>query len=404
MIFIKNLLSRKKIAINVLLASSLLLTLGRGLTLPFMAIYLSRQYDMSVKDVGVALTIALVSGVLFSLWFGILSDRVDKKKCLLIAIAIFLSGFIAIPLMDNAILVVICYSIINCSYIVFSVVQKGYLSETVSVALKPKIFSINYTVINIGWTIGPPLGTFAVMYSTSLPFYLSALIALAPMVLIGRYVKQSAPEVQLNDSGDRVYLSPRVMLKDKPLMWFTFSAFLGTLVYGAFSSCISQYMILASDAAMAEKVVSVVLSVNALVVVICQYSVGKVINRENIREMMGLGTVFFILGFAGFMMSGSNLWLWGLSSAVFTLGEIIYAPGEFMLVDGIAPAGLKASYFAAQQLGWLGGALNPLFTGLVLTALPPYMLFVLMMVGICLAYLAIILGMRSLSRHGMVPG
>lgn len=29
--------------------------------------------------------------------------------------------------------------------------------------------------------------------------------------------------------------------------------------------------------------------------------------------------------------------MWGMSAAVFTVGEIIYAPGEYMLIDHIAP-------------------------------------------------------------------
>lgn len=39
-----------------LLASSLLLTIGRGATLPFMTIYLTRVYSMSVENIGYALT------------------------------------------------------------------------------------------------------------------------------------------------------------------------------------------------------------------------------------------------------------------------------------------------------------------------------------------------------------
>ena len=46
-----------------LLASSLLLTIGRGATLPFMTIYLTRVYSMSVENIGYALTIALTIGV-----------------------------------------------------------------------------------------------------------------------------------------------------------------------------------------------------------------------------------------------------------------------------------------------------------------------------------------------------
>lgn len=41
-----------------------------------------------------------------------------------------------------------------------------------------------------------------------------------------------------------------------------------------------------------------------------------------------------------------------------------------MLIDNIAPDGMKSSYFSAQSLGWLGGAFNPLMTGGVLTYFP----------------------------------
>ena len=59
---------------SALLASSLLLTIGRGATLPFMTIYLSRQYSLSVDLIGYAMTIALTIGVVFSLGFGILAE------------------------------------------------------------------------------------------------------------------------------------------------------------------------------------------------------------------------------------------------------------------------------------------------------------------------------------------
>lgn len=92
---------------SALLASSLLLTIGRGATLPFMTIYLSRQYSLSVALIGYAMTIALTIGVVFSLGFGILADKFDKKRYMLLAITAFASGFIAIPLVNNVTLVVL---------------------------------------------------------------------------------------------------------------------------------------------------------------------------------------------------------------------------------------------------------------------------------------------------------
>lgn len=108
-----------------LLASSLLLTIGRGATLPFMTIYLTRVYSMSVENIGYALTIALTIGVVFSLGFGILADKFDKKRYMLIAIVAFIAGFVAIPLVDNVTLVVLFFALINCAYSVFSTVLKA---------------------------------------------------------------------------------------------------------------------------------------------------------------------------------------------------------------------------------------------------------------------------------------
>lgn len=110
---------------SALLASSLLLTIGRGATLPFMTIYLSRQYNLSVDLIGYAMTIALTIGVVFSLGFGITADKFDKKRYMLLAITAFASGFIAIPLVNNVTLVVLFFALINCAYSVFATVLKA---------------------------------------------------------------------------------------------------------------------------------------------------------------------------------------------------------------------------------------------------------------------------------------
>ncbi|WP_049264312.1 MFS transporter, partial [Raoultella planticola] len=148
-----------------LLASSLLLTIGRGATLPFMTIFLTRQYQLEVDKIGYALSIALTVGVVFSMGFGILADKFDKKRYMLIAVLAFICGFIAIPLVNSVSLVVFFFALINCAYSVFSTVLKAWFADVLSPEKKARIFSLNYTFLNIGWTVGPPIGTLLVMHS-----------------------------------------------------------------------------------------------------------------------------------------------------------------------------------------------------------------------------------------------
>lgn len=375
-----------------LLASSLLLTIGRGATLPFMTIYLNRQYDLSVDLIGYAMTVALTIGVIFSLGFGILADKFDKKRYMLLAISAFLLGFIAIPLVHSVKLVVLLFALINCAYSVFATVLKAWFADNLSATTRSKIFSLNYTVLNIGWTVGPPLGTLLVMQSINLPFLLAAICSAFPLVFIQTWVKRAETPVEGTTAS---VWSPSVLLRDKALLWFTLSAFLASFVSGAFASCISQYVMVVANGNFAEKVVTVVLPVNASIVVSLQYAVGRRLTTANIRPSMAAGTICFVAGLVGFMISGNSLLLWGLSAAVFTIGEVIYAPGEYMLIDNIAPAGMKASYFSAQSLGWLGAAVNPLVSGVILTTLHAWSLFAVLIVAIILAWALMLKGMRA---------
>ncbi len=374
-----------------LLASSLLLTIGRGATLPFMTIFLTRQYQLEVDKIGYALSIALTVGVVFSMGFGILADKFDKKRYMLIAVLAFICGFIAIPLVNSVILVVFFFSLINCAYSVFSTVLKAWFAEILSPEKKARIFSLNYTFLNIGWTVGPPVGTLLMMHSINLPFWLAAACAALPLVGIQLFVQRS-PAVIAQDNA--AHWSPSVLLRDRALMWFTLSGLLASFVGGSFASCIAQYVLVVADSDFAEKVVAVVLPVNAAVVVALQYAVGRKMSASNIRPLMTVGMFCFVLGLGGFILSDSSLLLWGISAAVFTLGEVIYAPGEYMLIDNIAPAGMKASYFSAQSLGWLGAAFNPMITGSILTHMPHWSLFVVLMLAIIVAWLMILRGMK----------
>ena len=62
-----------------LLASSLLLTIGRGATLPFMTIYLTRVFNMSVENIGYAPDHCLDHRRGIQPGFGILADKFDKS-------------------------------------------------------------------------------------------------------------------------------------------------------------------------------------------------------------------------------------------------------------------------------------------------------------------------------------
>lgn len=75
--------------ILALLASSLVLTIGRGVTLPFITIYLTEHYHLLPKSVGIILGASLAIGILSSLYGGYLVDKFNHRTLITASVSLF---------------------------------------------------------------------------------------------------------------------------------------------------------------------------------------------------------------------------------------------------------------------------------------------------------------------------
>ncbi|XNM60737.1 hypothetical protein ACLK1T_27370 [Escherichia coli] len=55
----------------------------------------------------------------------------------------------------------------------------------------------------------------------------------------------------------------------------------------------------------------------------------------------------------------------------------------------------ESQLFSAQSLGWLGAAINPLVSGVVLTSLPPSSLFIILALVMIAAWVLMLKGIRA---------
>lgn len=164
------------------------------------------------------------------------------------------------------------------------------------------------------------------MHSINLPFWLAAACAAFPLVFIQLFLQRDGAAAAQPGAAP---WSPSVLLRDRALLWFTCSGLLASFVGGAFASCLSQYVLVVASSDFAEKVVAVVLPVNAAVVVALQYAVGRRLSARNIRPLMTFGTVCFVIGLVGFMFSGASLWAWDLGGDLHPRGSDLCPRGVY---------------------------------------------------------------------------
>lgn len=76
------------------------------------------------------------------------------------------------------------------------------------------------------------------------------------------------------------------------------------------------------------------------------------------------------------MTAGQSVLFWIIAMAIFSFGELIVIPVEYMFIDYIAPENMKGSYYGMQNLSNLGGAINPVMCGFLLSYAAPPVMFI----------------------------
>ncbi|WP_268800561.1 MFS transporter [Pseudomonas huanghezhanensis] len=361
-------------SVNLLLSSSLFLTLGRAITLPYLVIYLSSSFALGISEIGLVVGSALFVGSLLSLYGGYLTDKTSSYRLILCFTGFFTVGFIGMCVTRHLWLFFVFLVSFNFAYSVIDIVVKAAFGKLLPEAERGKVFSVRYTLINIGYAVGPFIGAGLAHMDMKLPFLMSATLGMGFFLAYAVWGDKTLSSADPAAAPVSFVAVGRILLRDRRLVCFTVGGALSAVVFGQFTAYLSQYLVTTSTPEFTYQVISSVVAVNATVVICLQYVVGKRITNEHLNRWLTAGFSLFLLGVVGFALSTTVLH-WALAVAIFTLGEIIVFPAEYMFIDRIAPDHLRGMYYGAQNLSNLGGALGPVLCGFALASQPATFMF-----------------------------
>ncbi|WP_426132929.1 MFS transporter [Pseudomonas sp. PWP3-1b2] len=376
--------------LNLLLSASLVLTLARAITLPYLVIYLAGNFGLSVADIGLVIGSTLIIGSLLSLYGGFLVDRMSSYRLILTFCGIFTAGFLGAFVAPELWLFYGCLVSVNLAYSVIDIAVKSAFASLVPVDQRGEVFSIKYTLTNIGYAVGPFVGAGLAGIDMSLPFLMSAGLGAGFFFI---YFVWGDRRLATGETGEKIpFLAVgRVLLRDYRLVCFTLGGVLSAVVFGQFTAYLSQYLVVTTTPQATYEIISTLVATNALMVIGLQYSLGKRITHKHLNLWLAGGLGMFALGLGGFALS-TTLMFWAVSMAVFTVGEIIVFPAEYMFIDNIAPRHLRGMYYAAQNLSNVGAALGPVLCGFVLATQPAHYIFYLLVLFVLAGGLLYFLG------------
>ncbi|MCF6093938.1 MFS transporter [Microaerobacter geothermalis] len=331
------------------------------MALPFLAVYLSRTTEMSPILIGLTIGMGPLAGTIGSFIGGNLSDRFGRKVIMLSALFAWSGVFVGFGLSAHPMAFVLLNAVNGLCRSFFEPTSQALIADLTPREKRMKAFGMRYTAINIGATVGPLIGAYLGMISASLAFFITAGVYLVYAVSL--LVLMSTVTIQ-NPSPSREAVTLRSALRvvknDIPLRYFILGGVLVNLGYSQVESTLPQYLEGFIDNGVL--LYSILLSTNAITVVILQIPISHWAEKRSLMRVMVVGSFLFSIGYMGFAIFQN--WTGLIASMVIlTLGEILLFPSGSIFIDQLAGEQLRGTYFGAsgfRSLGfflgsWIGG-------------------------------------------------
>ncbi|MFF4880978.1 MFS transporter [Micromonospora sp. NPDC000668] len=390
-----------------LLIGTLLSAIGRGLTLPFLFIYLTDVRGLT--DTRAGLVIGWYGAVTLALspLGGTLIDRFGARRvvvpCLLIeAVG---TGSLALVNSTGSALLVMTVVAIGSSAIWSG--QNTILASLTDDDERQRVFGLNFALLNLGIGIGGMTsgaivdtarpGTFETVYVLDAVSYLMPALILLTLPGVGHRLGHRRTDDEPSPGG---YLT---VLRDRPFRRLViFGLVLTTCGYAQIEVGFAAYAVRVVE--VTPQVVAWALAANTVMIVLAQLlMIRRIEGRSRTGALVVVGAVFaaawLVLG-AGGLVSTGNAVVAALCvvacSAIFGFGETMLSPVMPALTNALATDELRGRYNAMSSMIFgISGVIGPVTAGPLMGAADGRV-WVATVVGGCLVASLIALSLRRL--------
>lgn len=364
--------------VHSILLGTILARAGSSMSLPFLALYLAKNTDMNPIMIGFVSGAGALAGMAGGFFGGALSDAFGRRRVMMGALYLWGAVFIGFGL-ASATWMFLALNLLNglCRSF-YEPVSQALMADLTPREKRFRIFSLRYLCINIGVSVGPLLGALFGMMSGRLPFIITGGIYLFYAIMLQLLLRRFGIRNIEGDKKEQVSIGSawRVIRKDTVFRWYLAGGVMGGISYSQMGVTLSQYIEI-KGLNEGVNLFALLMSINAIVVVLLQVPLSRWMEKRKPIVSIAMGSAMYALGNLGYAAADGRI-LFMVAMVVFTLGEILTFPSTNLLIDGLAPEGLRGTYYGAQSFNNLGQFLGPFLGGMMLDAWNGSVLFTLM--------------------------
>ena len=346
---------------KILVIATFIDRVGGYILNPFFTLFLSTKFNLQMTQIGFLFTISSFGGIFGGLLGGAMSDKFGRKTILISALVISALGNLAMGIVDNLQVFYILILITGVFGFAGGPAQQAMVADLLPKEKQAGGFGILRVAVNIAATVGPILGglmlvgnNFIILFIADAVFScITALIVLVkiPETNPNQVKEKKSQELNLNQVSFKDTLKGyRDVLADHAFLVFIGISALTTLVYMQMYSTLSIYLFEIHNLPISQ--FSVILSLNAISVVLSQFLVTRLVTKYAPLIMMGVGTLFYCVGYGmyGFV---SSFPLFIVAMLIITIGEMIVLPLGQGVVARLAPEDKRGRYMGVYMFAFI---------------------------------------------------
>ncbi|MGA9139076.1 MAG: MFS transporter [Methanocella sp.] len=363
---IRDILSRYDRQVWVLTGGSLIGGFGFSIAYPFVALYLFMYRGIPMTDVGIALLVAALVGLISQFAAGELCDRIGRKTVMNLGLG---TNAIAFVLLAVAVLTEQGYAVfvlLLCLRELTGGLYRNVPSIMIADVVEPGdrngAFSLIRIGANLGFALGPFLGGLLALYSYAAMFAVAAVTCMLYFLISLFLLRDTRPE----HCGQPQPGGNGAIRGDRPFLLYCVVAGLVGIVFSQIISTFSSYA--GSYGHINESLIGILFSLNGFMIVLLQYPVAVFLGRFRLTTALMIGTLLYAVGYGslGFCRS-----FWPLFACMFviSLGEIVSAPSSLNIVARMARPENRGRYMSfSGVITNAGFAIGPFIGGFLMDA------------------------------------
>ncbi len=356
----------------VLVLGTFIDRIGGAIMFPFFTLYITRKFDVGMTEVGVLFGLFSIASMVGSAFGGALTDRLGRKGMLIF-------GLIASALTSLLMGLVNSIELFFCSALFVGLfanaggpAQQAMVADLLPEEKRAQGFGILRVVVNLAVTIGPAIGGLLAVRSYLLLFICDAVTSLITAGIVALAIRETKPaprEGEPEQTMAQTFGGYRDVLRNGTFVLFIGACILMTFVYMQMNTTLAVY--LRDTHSVPAQGFGYIISLNAAMVVLFQFSISRWIARYRPLVLMAGGALLYAIGFSMYGFVSAYVFLL-VAMAIITIGEMMTAPTSQALVAGFAPEDMRGRYMAVFGFSWvIPSTVGPLLAGLIMDNTDP---------------------------------